>query len=176
MEEYKIVYDVDDCLLDTNGYICDTLGIDILDMNDWELNSLPNHKDKIFDMYRCGDTYRFSKIFDGIEFVKSITDVYLHTHCITPEAAIAKQERLIELGFRKDRIILDFCEAKLNLASYIIVDDCFNNIKNSTAKFRILINKPWNINENSLDSKIIRVNSLLDANDVVNGLMKEIYG
>lgn len=176
MEEYKIVYDVDDCLLDTNGYVCDTLGINILDMSDWELNSLPNHKDKIFDMYRCGDTYRFSEVFAGIEFVRDIEDVYLHTHCITPEAAIAKQERLIELGFRKDRIILDFCEEKLNLARFILVDDCFNNIKNSTAKFRILINKPWNIEETSLDSEIIRVDSLLEANEIVAELLKEIYG
>lgn len=42
----------------------------------------------------------------------------------------------------------------------MLVEDCFENLKNSSAKYKLLVNKPWNCNLN--DAGIIRVKNDID--------------
>ena len=51
------------------------------------------------------------------------------------------------------------------LDCFVQVEDSFENLARSTAEHKILINKPWNQKE--LEPRMVRVNSLLEANDKV---------
>lgn len=171
MEDFKIVYDVDDCLFDVDGYVCEQLDLDINDFTDWDLSKLPvDVRNKVNKYYHMCETYTDSKLFDGIDELKSIPDLYIHTYCLSPEVGIAKRDRLLSLGFKAEQIILDFCDKKQDIATLIIVDDNVDNILRSSAKHKIIINKPWNKGFD-IGNDAIRVDTLLEANEIVRRII-----
>lgn len=169
---YNIIYDVDDCLIDTNGYICEKLGLDINDFTNWDLTELKD-RDKVFDMYNKVEPYINAKVFNGVQQIRRFGwDVKFHTGCSNLACGLAKKNRLTEMGFKESDIILDYNKEKQMKDCVVQIEDGFENLSRSNALYKILINKPWNEKciINSTD-KIYRVDSLLEANQKVREIM-----
>lgn len=160
-----VIYDVDDVLLNTNSCLCECLGIDITTLDCWNLYSHPL-REQILMKYHDRAIYENASLCDGAEQVLSIAEnLMIHTGCANKDTAQAKLDRLVQLGFKENQVILDFSKEKQMLDCFIQVEDSFENLLRSTAEHKILINKPWNQRE--LEPRMVRVNSLLEANDKV---------
>ena len=160
-----VIYDVDDVLLNTNSCLCECLGIDITTLDCWNLYNHPQ-REQILMKYHDKSIYESASLCDGAEQVLSIAEnLMVHTGCASKDTAQAKLDRLVQLGFKENQVILDFSKEKQMLDCFIQVEDSFENLSRSTAEHKILINKPWNQKE--LEPRMVRVNSLLEANDKV---------
>ena len=160
-----VIYDVDDVLLNTNSCLCECLGIDINTLDCWNLYNHPQ-REQIMMKYHDKFIYESASLCDGAEQVLSIAEnLMIHTGCANKDTAQAKLDRLVQLGFKENQVILDFSKEKQMLDCFIQVEDSFENLSRSTAEHKILINKPWNQKE--LEPRMVRVNSLLEANDKV---------
>lgn len=171
---YDIIYDVDDCLLDTNGYISKKLGIDIKKFSNWGLTEMsPREREAVFNEYYIADNYLQAKAFDGVEQLSKFNwDIKLHTGCANLSCGIAKVKRLHELGFDKKDIFLDYHKEKKMKHCLVQVEDGFENLSRSTAIYKILIDKPWNRHfKIRPKDRIYRVESLLEANKKLAEIM-----
>lgn len=173
---HTIVYDVDDCLLDTNGYVCDKLGLDIKSFREWGLANLPE-RDAVLDFYGKEEIYTNSKIYKGVRDIKRIPwDVILHTSCANKACGHAKKSRLERLGFKSSNIILDFNRYKEMLDCIVQVEDCYENLIRSKALYKVLINKPWNERFNiGIRDRTYRVFSLSEANQKIKEILYMHY-
>lgn len=169
---YNIVYDVDDCLINTNGYICKKLGLDINSFTDWNLTEL-KERDKVFAYYNRVEPYAEAEWFDGISQIRRFNwDIVFHTGCSNIQCGLAKKNRLVDLGFKEENIILDYNSEKEMKDCIVQVEDRFENLSRSKALYKILINKPWNERcKVDFKDKIYRVDSLIEANQKVKEIM-----
>ena len=103
--------------------------------------------DSIYDYFRDPEFYRTQPVYPGAkEFVRRLTqmtDVYVST-AVPPEFMGIRAQRIFEefpeipperifMGSSKDKIHTD-----------ILFDDALHNILNSSAKYPILMRRPWN--------------------------------
>ena len=145
--------DIDDLLRDCTGYAIDLANekykfdppLSIYEVEHWGRHG--TRIDVIYEYFNDPDFYKTQPVFPGAkEFVKKLsemTEVFIST-AIPPEFMGIRAKRILEefpeipadhiyMGSRKDKIQVD-----------ILFDDAMHNILGSSAKYPILMRRPWN--------------------------------
>ena len=145
--------DVDDLLMECTAYAIrlanEKYGFDppltIYEKDRW--GKVGTRADAIYPYFSDGEFYRTQPVYEGAkEFVRRLsqmTEVYICT-AVPPEFMGIRAQRILEefpeipadhiyMGFKKDKIQTD-----------ILFDDAMHNILNSSAKYPILMRRPWN--------------------------------
>ena len=145
--------DIDDLLMDCTGYAIKLANekykfdppISIYEMEHWGRHG--TRIDVVYEYFNDPDFYRTQPVFQGAkEFVRKLsamTEVFIST-AIPPEFMGIRAKRILEefpeippdhiyMGSRKDKIQVD-----------ILFDDGMHNILGSSAKYPILMRRPWN--------------------------------
>lgn len=154
-KKYKLstALDIDDLLMECTSYAIrlanEQHGFDppmtIYEKVKW--GKLGTRADAIYQYFRDPEFYRSQPVYpDAKEFVKKLsqlTDVYIST-AIPPEF----------MGIRARRILEEFPEipenhiymgsSKEKIHTDILFDDAMHNILTSSAKYPILMRRPWN--------------------------------
>ena len=145
--------DVDDLLMECTGYAVQLANekykfdppLSIYEAEHWGRHG--TRIDVIYEYFNDPEFYRTQPVYPGAkEFVKKLstmTEVFIST-AIPPEFMGIRAKRLMEefpeipadhiyMGSRKDKIQVD-----------ILFDDAMHNILGSSAKYPILMRRPWN--------------------------------
>ena len=145
--------DVDDLLLECTSYAIKLANekhhfdppMSIYEKSTW--GPLGTRIDTIYEYFNDPEFYRTQPVYKGAkEFVRKLsqmTEVYIST-AVPPEFMGIRAQRLMEefpeipadhiyMGARKDKISVD-----------ILFDDAMHNVSRSTAKYPILMRRPWN--------------------------------
>ena len=145
--------DVDDLLMECTAYAIrlanEKYGFDppltIYEKDRW--GKVGTRADAIYPYFSDEEFYRTQPVYEGAkEFVRRLsqmTEVYICT-AVPPEFMGIRAQRILEefpeippdhiyMGFKKDKIQTD-----------ILFDDAMHNILNSSAKYPILMRRPWN--------------------------------
>ena len=145
--------DIDDLLMDCTGYAIKLANdkykfdppLSIYEMEHWGRHG--TRIDVIYEYFNDPEFYRTQPVFQGAkEFVRKLstmTEVFIST-AIPPEFMGIRAKRILEefpeipadhiyMGSRKDKIQVD-----------ILFDDGMHNIVGSSAKYPILMRRPWN--------------------------------
>ena len=145
--------DIDDLLMDCTGYAIKLANekykfdppLNIYEVKHWGRHG--TRIDAIYDYFTDADFYRTQPVYTGAkEFVRKLstmTEVFIST-AIPPEFMGIRAKRIMEefpeippdhiyMGSRKDKIQVD-----------ILFDDGMHNVLASSAKYPILMRRPWN--------------------------------
>lgn len=145
--------DVDDLLMECTSYAIKLANekhhfdppLSIYEKSTW--GPLGTRIDTIYEYFNDPEFYRTQPVYKGArEFVRKLsqmTEVYIST-AVPPEFMGIRAQRLMEefpeipadhiyMGARKDKINVD-----------ILFDDAMHNVSRSTAKYPILMRRPWN--------------------------------
>lgn len=145
--------DIDDLLMDCTGYAIKLANeqrnydppLSIYEVEHWGRHG--TRIDVIYEYFNDPDFYRTQPVFPGAkEFVRKLTqmtEVFIST-AIPPEFMGIRAQRIMEefpeispshiyMGSRKDKIQVD-----------ILFDDAMHNVLGSSAKYPILMRRPWN--------------------------------
>ena len=153
--KYKLstALDVDDLLMECTEYAIQLANEDyqfdppmtIYEKGRW--GKMGTRSDSIYPYFRDPAFYRNQPVYKGAkEFVRRLsqmTEVYICT-AVPPEFMGIRAQRIMEefpeipadhiyMGAKKDKIHVD-----------ILFDDALHNILNSSAKYPILMRRPWN--------------------------------
>lgn len=188
MSKNKVVFDVDDTLWGLNDRICASLGIDksvIHDFNIRKNKSLTDaEKSALLRAYSDVDFFRNIKWFRGIELLNNLfnkgVDVRISSNCMTAYIANVKTEQLLhklilpQSSIKMNIISSDSSSKEVNDDAFILVDDSPYNIRNSNAKYNILIRQPWNTSLNAYETMtgktLIYCDTLKEAIELVSEL------
>lgn len=145
--------DIDDLLMECTGYALKLANekykydppLDLYEVEHWGRHG--TRIDVMYEFFNDADFYRTQPVYPGAkEFVRKLsqmTEVFVST-AIPPEFMGIRAQRILEefpeipadhiyMGSRKDKIGVD-----------ILFDDAMHNILNSSAKYPILMRRPWN--------------------------------
>ena len=145
--------DVDDLLMECTSYAIRLANekyhfdppMTIYEKDQW--GKMGTRADSIYPYFNDAECYRTQPVYKGAkEFVRRLsqmTEVYIST-AIPPQFMGIRAQRILEefpeipqdpiyMGARKDKIHTD-----------ILFDDAMHNILNSSAKYPILMRRPWN--------------------------------
>lgn len=145
--------DIDDLLMECTGYAIKLANekykydppLSIYEMEHWGRHG--TRVDVIYEYFNDPEFYRTQPVYQGAkEFVRKLstmTEVFVST-AIPPEFMGIRAKRIMEefpeipadhiyMGSRKDKIQVD-----------ILFDDAMHNILNSSARYPILMRRPWN--------------------------------
>ena len=145
--------DIDDLLMECTSYALKLANekykydppIDLYEVEHWGRHG--TRVDVMYEFFNDPDFYRTQPVYPGAkEFVRKLsqmTEVFVST-AIPPEFMGIRAKRIMEefpeipadhiyMGSRKDKIQVD-----------ILFDDAMHNILNSSAKYPILMRRPWN--------------------------------
>ncbi|MBQ8579855.1 MAG: hypothetical protein IJ448_04095 [Oscillospiraceae bacterium] len=145
--------DIDDLLMECTSYAIALANekyqfdppLTIYEMEHWGAHG--TRVDAVFEFFKDPDFYRTQPVYKGAkEFVRKLsqmTEVFIST-AIPPEFMGIRAQRILEefpeipadhiyMGSRKDKIQVD-----------ILFDDAMHNILASSAKYPILMRRPWN--------------------------------
>lgn len=145
--------DIDDLLMDCTGYAIKLANekykfdppLSIYEVEHWGRHG--TRIDVIYEYFNDPDFYWTQPVFQGAkEFVRKLTtmtEVFIST-AIPPEFMGIRAQRIMEefpeispnhiyMGSRKDKIQVD-----------ILFDDAMHNVLGSSAKYPILMRRPWN--------------------------------
>ena len=145
--------DIDDLLMECTGYALKLANekykydppLDIYEVEHWGRHG--TRIDVMYEFFNDPEFYRTQPVYPGAkEFVRKLsqmTEVFVST-AIPPEFMGIRAKRIMEefpeipadhiyMGSRKDKIGVD-----------ILFDDAMHNILNSSAKYPILMRRPWN--------------------------------
>lgn len=145
--------DIDDLLMECTGYAMKLANekykfdppLSIYEMEHWGRHG--TRVDVIYEFFNDPEFYRTQPVYTGAkEFVRKLsqmTEVFVST-AIPPEFMGIRAKRIMEefpeipadhiyMGSRKDKIQVD-----------ILFDDAMHNVLGSTAKYPILMRRPWN--------------------------------
>lgn len=145
--------DIDDLLMDCTGYAVALANekykfdppLSIYEAEHWGRHG--TRIDVIYEYFNDPDFYKTQPVYPGAkEFVRKLsemTEVFIST-AIPPEFMGIRAKRIMEefpeipadhiyMGSRKDKIHVD-----------ILFDDAMHNILDSSAKYPILMRRPWN--------------------------------
>ena len=153
--KYKLstALDIDDLLMECTSYALqlasDKYNIDppisIYEVEHWGPHG--TRVDKMYEFFKDPEFYRTQPVYPGAkEFVRKLsqmTEVFVST-AIPPEFMGIRAKRIMEefpeippdhiyMGSRKDKIQVD-----------ILFDDAMHNVLSSSAKYPILMRRPWN--------------------------------
>lgn len=186
IKKIKVTYDYDDVLTGLNDYCIKALGLDSSLITRFEINkSLLSEEDKkrLLETYYNVETYKKDKWYKGIEDTVKISkdprvDFKIHSHIITKEIGDCKEKRLLDMGFDKKCIYLQYGKEKKMEDTDIMVEDRVLNLELSPSKYKILINQPWNQEINHPEfsevfKNIARVNDLEHANRLVEDIIEK---
>ena len=154
-KKYKLstALDIDDLLMECTSYAVKLANekynfdppLSIYEMEHWGKHG--TRIDVIFEYFSDPEFYRTQPVYAGAkEFVRKLsqmTEVFIST-AIPPECMGIRAQRILEefpeipadhiyMGSRKDKIKVD-----------ILFDDAMHNILASSAKYPILMRRPWN--------------------------------
>jgi guanylate kinase len=145
--------DIDDLLMECTSYAIRLANekyqfdppITIYEKETW--GKLGTRVDSIYQYFKDPEFYRTQPVYPGAkEFVRKLsqmTEVYIST-AVPPEFMGIRAQRIMEefpeipadhiyMGARKDKIHVD-----------ILFDDAMHNVLNSSARYPILMRRPWN--------------------------------
>jgi len=145
--------DIDDLLMECTGYAIKLANekykfdppLSIYEVEHWGKHG--TRVDVIYEFFNDPDFYRTQPVYQGAkEFVRKLstmTEVFVST-AIPPEFMGIRAKRIMEefpeipsdhiyMGSRKDKIQVD-----------ILFDDAMHNILGSSARYPILMRRPWN--------------------------------
>jgi len=145
--------DIDDLLMECTGYAIKLANekykfdppLSIYEVEHWGKHN--TRVDVIYEYFNDPDFYQTQPVYQGAkEFVRrlsTMTEVFVST-AIPPEFMGIRAKRIMEefpeipadhiyMGSRKDKIQVD-----------ILFDDAMHNILNSSARYPILMRRPWN--------------------------------
>lgn len=153
--KYKLTtaLDVDDLLMECTSYALQLASekyeidppISLYEVEHWGPHG--TRVDKMYEYFKDPEFYRTQPVYPGAkEFVRKLsqmTEVFIST-AIPPEFMGIRAQRIMEefpeipadhiyMGSRKDKIQVD-----------ILFDDAMHNILASSAKYPILMRRPWN--------------------------------
>ena len=153
--KYKLstALDIDDLLLDCTGYALQLASakynmdppISIYEVEHWGPHG--TRVDRMYEFFKDPEFYRTQPVYPGAkEFVRKLsqmTEVFIST-AIPPEFMGIRAQRIMEefpeipadhiyMGSRKDKIQVD-----------ILFDDALHNVQASSARYPILMRRPWN--------------------------------
>lgn len=187
--KYLIVYDVDDVLNNLNGYILTKLGLPEPNRyNVMECSMYTSEqKEQILQMYREAETFKHLEYVPGAKEICDIeksgrAEVMINSSCLSEEVAEVKLHSLLTHvdNLKESKIHFDLTNASNRKRTIdgadIVIEDCLANLQRYGEDTRkILINKSNNqaaeYGTCDLKDSIIRVNSLLEANEVVRRLV-----
>ena len=145
--------DIDDLLMECTSYAVKLANekynfdppLSMYEMEHWGKHG--TRIDAVFEFFNDPDFFRTQPVYEGAkEFVRKLsqmTEVFVCT-AISPEFMGIRAQRIMEefpeipadhiyMGSRKDKIQVD-----------ILFDDAMHNILSSSAKYPILMRRPWN--------------------------------
>ena len=153
--KYKLstALDIDDLLMECTSYALQLASekynidppISIYEVEHWGPHG--TRVDKMYEFFKDPEFYRTQPVYPGAkEFVRKLsqmTEVFVST-AIPPEFMGIRAQRIMEefpeipadhiyMGSRKDKIHVD-----------ILFDDAMHNVLASSAKYPILMRRPWN--------------------------------
>lgn len=185
----KVIFDIDDTAWGFNDRICNILGIDINKIknfyikNNEELDE--NQKKLLLEKYSDSKMFRDIKWYDGFDTIFELEqlncEVYINSNCNTQDVKEAKHIELVDkIGFSDEKVILNIVEdskhKNLDNDIYILVDDSPFNIAKSTAKYNIVLRKPWNTSEYGLktmeNKEVIFCDSFNEILETIRKILK----
>ena len=153
--KYKLstALDIDDLLMECTSYALQLASekynidppISLYEVEHWGPHG--TRVDAMYEFFKDPEFYRTQPVYPGAkEFVRKLsqmTEVFVST-AIPPEFMGIRAKRIMEefpeipadhiyMGSRKDKIQVD-----------ILFDDAMHNVINSSAKYPILMRRPWN--------------------------------
>ena len=183
----KVVFDVDDVLWSLNRRVASIANVDYDKIITYSITDNPilssDEKKRILDVYFDDSIFEDIEWYPAIKFLNTINaDVYINSNALTERAAELKRTQLLRvLNIPADNIriniISDPKHKQIDDDTYIFVDDSPYNIINSSAKFNIMLNCPWNISPEGLqvlaerNKSVIKCDSLDGIIDVINHII-----
>lgn len=180
-EKIKIIFDRDGVFNQLNRKVAETLGFMYDLFKVYHIESNPHFsEDMQAAIYRC---YNDPKIFADVSPAQGYMDiarikqddrVRLIVNSLSSSKVIAKVKKEWDKKHGIDFFdeYLDcFGEKKQMQEAFIQVEDCIENIERSPAKFKILINQPYNQGE--MPKNTFRVNGLTEAVEIILDLLKK---
>lgn len=145
--------DVDDVLMECTSYAIKLANekynfdppLSIYEKNSW--GPAGDRIDSIYDYFKDPEFYKTQPVYPGAkEFVRKLsqmTEVYIAT-AVPPEFMGIRAKRILEEfpEISADHIYMGASKEKIQVD--ILFDDGMHNIVNSSAKYPILIRRPWN--------------------------------
>lgn len=188
MSHFVIVYDCDDVLIGLNKVAHELAGISLEKRKYYSISKEPDisqeQKDKLIKCYGQVDTFRKAEFYDGADEIFNIEEsglakVYIHSLSYTEDILAYKREKLKAKypNISEGRLLLECGHTKSSLDDLdILIEDNIENIAKSKARLgNILIKKPYNRPENYdlniSDLRLIEVDNLRDANNMVKLLL-----
>lgn len=182
---YRIIFDLDSTINNLNEYVYkEIVRFPFERINSYNIskNGLsPEQVNTVLAAYNNPSTFAKLSPVHGAEKMRFLiknpfVKVYVHSLSTRKEINGIKMKWIKELYpyFDEDKILLVCGEEKKMLDDvYVQVEDCLENLMRSTAKHKILINKPYNQCQ-TLPDNIYRVESLSEAFDLIEVFLKNI--
>ena len=183
MKKYIVVFDLDDTLWNLNEKACKIAGVDYNKIRNFKLHENPfltdSEKDKLWELYQNPMLWKDLEWLDGAKDIKDLesddVEVWLVSNCLNINVEQFKRSILSkELGLPDNRIMLNVKvsvgDKKMPENTYIFVDDSPYNLNDSTAKYKIIPDRPWNRDYKSADT--YRFNNLRDIIAFIKVLTK----
>ena len=183
MKKYIVVFDLDDTLWNLNEKACKIAGVDYNKIKNFKLHENPlltdSEKDKLWELYQNPILWKDLEWLDGAKDIKDLesdeVEVWLVSNCLNINVEQFKRSILSkELGLPDNRIMLNVKvsvgDKKMPENTYIFVDDSPYNLNDSTAKYKIIPDRPWNRDYKNADT--YRFNNLRDIIAFIKVLTK----
>ena len=179
-KKLKIVFDRDGVFNELHSKVAEKLGFFVDLFKEYKIE-----KNEHFDedmkkaIYNCFDDPQIfadvepAKDYMRIGELRQFEHVHLIVHSLSSTALIAQTKKEWDKKHGIDffhEYIDSFGRKKEMLEAFVQVEDCLENLQNSPAKYKVLINKLYN--QKPLPKNTFRVNDLLEAVDVIKSLIE----
>lgn len=187
----RVVYDVDDTLWNLNKTICEIYGIDFEKCISYHIdeNTKLTEQEKITFLNAYRNPYIFArcKFYEGCERIfdlekNGLAEVWISSANLNKSVKEIKEKRLaneipnINMEHVKLTFANEIYQGRVN--GYILIDDSILNIEKEDFPYNILIDMPYNRDEETIkkncgDKNIIRVYSLNEAITIAENIIKD---
>lgn len=187
-DKLRVVYDVDDTLWDLNQTICDVHDLNFDDIVTYVAVNNPRlteeQKQVMLAAYGEPEIFKQCKFYDGYERIfdlekNGIAEVWISSGNMTEEVMTIKAKRLekevANINMNHVRLTCSTQIYQGRVTGDILVDDSLMNMIKGNFKYNILIDAPYNRNEDDIAAakkEIIRVTSLSEAVDLVEDIVR----
>jgi 5'-nucleotidase len=175
----RVIIDIDDT-------ICNTIDVwlkryrqkykhnlQTKDLHEWDLLQyvVPECGNKIYDFLKSKTLYNHIKplpyALDGVNALRDLGFEIIYVTGGSPEGSVYKHKWLIDNGFWNEKDHYIQTVSKFLIQSDLMIEDNYENITNSNASFKILIDAPWNQKYQFYN----RVSGWKDITDMINEYM-----
>lgn len=181
-KQLKVVFDRDGVLNELNQKVAETVGVLYDLFKTYNITENTHFSEDVRTaIYRC---YKDPQIFADVPPAKGVEEiarlkndkrVYLVVHSLSYSDVIAnvKKEWDKKHGIDFFDEYMDCCgEQKEMKDAFILVEDCIDNILRSPAKYKILINQPYN--QGAIPDNTFRVDGIPEAIKIIEELIKKV--